>query len=134
MSKANSIEALRKCKAVCTAWRDGARHTLCDVDWLLANEISLHTLLKKGNPSPRLVLELSDRKPLCMYKRDGEGLLPLQYAAAYRMDADLVAALRQATASRVPGSAAWANSAEAITVKSQLRPVRTRVVHGPIAA
>ena len=134
MAKASSIEALRKCKTVCKSWRRGARVTLCDVSWLLANNISLHDLLKKGNPSPHLVLALAAERPSCMHERDGEGLLPLQYAAAYRMDADLVAAIRQATAARVPGSAAWANSAEARSIKSQLRPVRTRVVHGPIAA
>ena len=134
MSQATSIEALRKCKAVCTSWRRGARLTLCDVKWLLANNVSLHDLLKKGNPSAQLVLALAAERPSYMHERDGEGLLPLQYSAAYRMDADLVAAIRQATASQVPGSAAWANSAEARAIKSQLRPVRTRVARGPLLA
>ena len=134
MSKADSIEVLRKAKAVCTSWRQSARLTSCDIDWLVANGISLHDLLKKGNPSPQLVLGLVTKLPACMHKRDGEGLLPLQYAAAYRMDADLVDVLRQVTAFKVPGSCAWANSAEALSIKSQLRPVRTRVDHGPIAA
>ena len=58
--------------------------------WLLANKISLHELLKKGRPSPHLVLALVDKQPACLHERDGEGLLPLQYASAYRMDAALV--------------------------------------------
>lgn len=133
MASTNSIETLRKCKAVCTAWRQAARRTLSDVDWLLANRLGLHDLLKKGRPSPELVLALvAKRGPECVTERDGEGLLPLQYAAAYRMDAMVVAAIRQATVVRVPSTAAWANSAEARYVKSHLRLVRTRVVHGPI--
>ena len=134
MSKAGSIENLRKCKAVCTSWRRAARYTLCDIDWLQANHISIHDLLKKGNPTQDLVLALAAKQPRCLHERDGEDLLPLQYAAAYRMDASLVSALRDATARQVPGSAAWANSAEARSIKSQLRPVRTRVAHVPIAA
>ena len=55
-------------------------------------------------------------------------------AAAYRMNAELVAALRQATAALLPASAAWANSAEARSIKTHLRPVRTRIAHAPIAA
>ena len=134
MSKAKSVESLITFKTVAIGWRQAARHTLCDVDWLLFNDLSLHDLLKKGNPSPRLVLAMVSKRPACVHERDGEGLLPLQYAAAYRMDSALVAALRQATASHVKGSAAWANSAEARSIKSQLRPVRTRVAQGPIAA
>ena len=85
------------------------------------------------------MLALVDKQPACLHERDGEGLLPLQYASAYRMDAALVDALRQATAARVPGlSAAWANGGDprekALAIKRQLRPVRTRVAHAPIAA
>jgi hypothetical protein len=134
LSKASSVEALRKCKAVSKAFQQAARDNLCDVEWLLSNHISVHDLLKKGRPSPHLVLALAAKHPTLIHERDGEGLLPLQYAAAYRMDADVISALRQATASHVPGSAAWANSAEACSIKSQLRPVRTRVSRGPIAA
>ena len=83
---------------------------------------------------PQLVRDLAAKRPECMHERDGEGLLPLQYAAAYRMDASLVAALREATVSQVPGSATWANSAEARSIKRQLRPVSTRIVHVPIPA
>lgn len=133
LSKASSVEHLRKCKAVCKSWQHAARVTLCDVDWLCANQISLHEILKKGRPSPQLVRNLAAKRPECMQERDGEGLLPLQYAAAYRMDAGLVATLREATVSQVPGSA-WANSAEARSIKSQLRPVSTRIVRGPISA
>ena len=102
MSKASSVEALRKYKVVSKCWRAGARHTLCDSNWLVANQVNLHTLLKKGTPSPQLALALAAREPGCMNERDGEGLIPLQYAAAYRMDPSLVIALRQATASQVP--------------------------------
>ena len=132
MSKASSIESLRKFKTVCKSWRQSARQTLCDVDWLTANQISLHSLLKKGNPTPRLALALATARPKCMFERDGEGLLPLQYAAAYRKDAYLVAALREATASQVGWGADLAGKARSI--KSQLRPVRTHVAHAPIAA
>jgi hypothetical protein len=134
MAKASSVETLRNCKAVCKSWRQGARRTLCDVAWLRDHHISLHELLKKGCPSPQLVLALANERPVYMHERDGEGLLPLQYAAAYRMNADLVAALRQATASVLPVSAVWAGSAEARSIKSHLRHVRTRVAHVPIAA
>ena len=133
MSKVSSIEALRNVKAVCRSWRAGARHTLCDVNWLVSNQVSLHGLLKKGIPSPQLALALAAKQPTCMQERDGEGLIPLQFAAAYRMPPSLVAALRQATASRVPGGC-LANAAEARSIRSQLRPVRTRIGHGPIAA
>lgn len=132
LSKTSSIEALRKCKAVCKTWRLGARLTLSNVDWLLAQQISLQDLLKKGSPSPALVRALASKRPACMHERDGEGLLPLQYAAAYRMDAALIAALREATVALVPGSCAWANSDEARSIKSHLRPVRTRVALAPI--
>ena len=132
MSKSSSIEVLRNCKAVCTSWRQEARQTLCDVDWLLHNQVSIHTLLKKGDPSPDLVLALADKQPALVHERDGEGLLPLQYAAAYRMGAGLIAVLRKITAAHVPGSAAWANSIEARSIKSHLRPVRTRVGRAPI--
>jgi len=185
LSKARSVELLRTCKAVSSSWRHAARHTLCNLRWLRANRISLHDLLKRGSPSPRLVLALTNEWPACMHERDGEGLLPLQCelrrrievaaslpnvllrpppprpsspcrpfcmcshppslgstlalrkradAAAYRMNAELVTALRQATAALLPASAAWANSAEARSIKSHLRPVRTRIAHAPIAA
>ena len=91
-------------------------------------------MLKKGSPSPELVLALVREWPACLHERDGEGLLPLQYAAAYRMDAELVATLRKATKLVVPGSAAWASSGEARSIRSHLRPVRTRVGRVPIAA
>ena len=133
MSKACSIEALRTCKAVCTSWRSCARRTLCDTEWHLANQISVHDMLKKGDPSPCLVVALAARRPMAMLERDGEGLLPLQYAAAYRMSPSLVNTIREATASQRPGSAAWANTAEARSVRSLLRPVSTRVAHAPIA-
>ena len=90
-------------------------------------------MLKKGSPSPRLVRALAIEDPASTRERDGEGLLPLQFAAAYSMDRGLVVALREVTAAVVP-STAWANSAEARSIKSQLRPVRTRVGHVPIAA
>lgn len=132
MLQAQSVEALRKCKAVCTSWRKAVRHVLCDVDWLHANKIGLHDVLKKGSPSPSLVVALAAKQPTCVLSRDGEGLLPLQYAAAYRMNDGVVNALRMVTAGQMPGSAAWASSAEARSIKSHLRPVRTRVAHGPI--
>ena len=69
--QASSVEALRKCKAVCTSWRQAARHTLCDVGWLRANGIGLHSLLKKGSPSPQLALALAQDRRL-LHERDGE--------------------------------------------------------------
>ena len=133
LSKASGIEVLRMCKAVCRSWQQAARRTLCDVGWLVDHQVSLHEVLKKGRPSPRLALSLADKRPEWMQERDGEGLLPLQYAAAYRMDAELVAALRKATASCVPSAGCALGSAEARSIRSHLRPVTTRVSrHGPL--
>lgn len=130
MSSSNSIEMLRKCKAVSKSWRAAARETLSDVDWLCENKFTIHHLLKKGEPSPQLVLRVVAREPKWMYERDREGLLPLQYAAAYRMDAALVAALRKATSVHVGWGASFVG--EANCMKNQLRPVLTRIAHAPV--
>ena len=50
------------------------------------------------------------------------------------MNTELITTLRHATANKMPGSAAWANSDEARAIKGNLRPVLTRVAHGVIAA
>ena len=83
MTNVGSVQALSKCKAVCRLWRECARLTLCDPDWL-ADKVSVHDLLKKGEPSPRLVLALTAKRPALVHERDGEGLLPLQYAGVMR--------------------------------------------------
>ena len=134
MFEARSIDSLQKCKVVCKSWARAARQTLGNVDWLLGNHISLHDLLRRGDPTPRLALALATANPETMQERDRHGLLPLQYSAAYRKEARLTAALRQATVATVPGSAAWASGDEARSVKRQLRPVSTRVGQRPIAA
>jgi hypothetical protein len=131
MSKASSISELLACKVVCSAWHQSARASLCDIEWLCRNDISLHELLKRGRPSPRLATALIAARPELLRERDGEGLLPLQYAAAYRLDADLVAAIRKATVHVVPGGVAGMHPG-ARSLK--LRPVRTRVRQAPIAA
>ena len=97
---------------------------------LQVSRLRLFGHLVEGHPP---VLGLG-HPPALVLEREGEGLLPLQYAAAYRLDDSLVRALRGATALQMPGSAAWANGTEARSIKSQLRPVRTRVAYAPIAA
>lgn len=133
MSNVGSIETLRNCKVVCKSWRQAARRTLCDADWLLANQVTLHVLLKKGRPSPGLVVAMTTKRPALLHERDGEGLIPLQYAAACKMAIDLVVALRRETARQSPGCALL-NSTEGRSMKSHLRPVQTRVTQGRIAA
>jgi len=138
MSKSTTVSALKKAKFVCGAWRQSARDTLCDVDWLASNGVSLHSLLKTGAPSARLVTALIDAKPELLRERDAEGLLPLQFAAAYRTDRhsrprwseEVVSAIRKATIGAVPGGVAGLHH-EARSLK--LRPVRTRVTQAPIA-
>jgi hypothetical protein len=129
MSHAPNVNTLRKCKGVCKLWLRCARTTLCDVDWLVTNSISLLDMMKIGNPTPRLALALATERPALMRERDAEGLLPLQYAAAYRKDCDLVVAIRGATAKAVPQGLPHLAPGQVT-----LRPVHTRVSLAPIAA
>lgn len=131
-SKAN-LSTLQVCKAVSRAWRKTARRALTNVAWLLEEKISLHVLVKTGHPSPRLAMALGLASPRLLQERDEEGLLVLQYVAAYRKDPLLIAAIREATVKVVPGLCP-AFGAEARTIKHKLRPVRTRIRQAPIAA
>ena len=132
LSHATSVAALRKYKHVSKLWRSSARETLCDTSWLARN-VTLHQLLKAGNPSPKLVMTSCLSNPFHLSERDEEGLLPLQYAAAYRMESSVVDALRSATAKSVPGGIPHMLWAKAVLQSKQLRPVRTRLTRAPIA-
>jgi len=130
--KADGVELLRKCKSVCKRWRCHARSTLTEVDWLLANDVGLHALLRLGGPSPCLTLALAVARPLLLHERDADGMLPLQYAAAYQKNEHLVAELRKAMTGVVLGSGSWSSSVKARKLK--LRPVVTRISQGIVAA
>ena len=130
MSMTDTIDNLRKCKVVCKSWRQAARLTLCDQDWLCERRVTIHDMLKKGVPSPYLVLKKASRQPHCMLERDHNGLLSLQYASAWRMDAALVTALRKATSVHVGWGASLA--CQAVGIQRRLRHVNTRTAHAPI--
>lgn len=131
LSKLTAVDALRRAKAVSMAWRRAARDTLCSLDWLVSSGVTLLSLLKVGNPSPALAVSLAEARPSLLNERDVEGMLPLQFAAAYRKGRPLVLALREVTAGRVPGGVP-ALSAELCRLR--LRPVHTRVREAPVAA
>jgi len=136
-SMVDSVASLRTLKAVCKDFRVASRLTLCDVEWLARHNVSLHGLLKLGSPSPRLAVSLAKACPTSLQQRDGDGFLPLQYAAAYKSKFDdaLVTAIREVTVKAVPGSAWPGRSDEALRLrgsatrglKKSLRPVETRV-------
>ena len=131
LSKLTAVDALRRAKAVSMGWRRAARDTLCSLDWLVSSGVTLLSLLKVGSPSPALAVSLAEARPSLLNERDVEGLLPLQYAAAYRKGRPLVLALREVTAGKVPGGVP-ALSAELCRLR--LRPVHTRVREAPVAA
>jgi len=131
LSKLTAVDALRRAKAVSMAWRRAARDTLCSLDWLVSSGVTLLSLLKVGSPSPALAVSLAEARPSLLNERDIEGMLPLQFAAAYRKGRPLVLALREVTAGRVPGGVP-ALSAELCRLR--LRPVHTRVREAPVAA
>ena len=99
MENVDSVETLKTLKLVSKDFAQPARNTLCDVNWLVRNNVSLHGLLKQGAPTPALVTKLAKANPSCLHQRDGDGLLPLQFAAAYksRFGDALVSAIREVT-------------------------------------
>ena len=77
MENVDSVETLKTLKLVSKDFAQPARNTLCDVNWLVRNNVSLHGLLKQGAPTPALVTKLAKANPSCLHQRDGDGLLPL---------------------------------------------------------
>ena len=136
MEHVDSVSTLRDLKCVSKDFAQPARNTLCDVQWLMRNNISLHGLLKQGSPSPALVAKLAKASPGCLMQRDGDGLLPLQFAAAYksRFGDAVVSAIREVTVRAVPGSVWPAKSDEARGLRKGLRPARTRISGVIVAA
>ena len=136
MENVDSVETLKTLKLVSKDFAQPARNTLCNVDWLMRNNVSLHGLLKQGSPSPALINKLAKASPGCLMQRDGDGLLPLQFAAAYksRFGDALVSAIREVTVRAVPGSVWPAKSDEARGLRKGLRPVRTRISGVIVAA
>ena len=84
MENVDSVETLKTLKLVSKDFTQPARNTLTNVEWLQRNNVSLHGLLKQGSPTPALVAKLAKANPSCLHQRDGDGLLPLQFAAAYK--------------------------------------------------
>ena len=136
MEHVDSVATLRNLKCVSKEFAQPARNTLCDVQWLMRNNLSLHGLLKQGTPSPALAAKLAKASPGCLMQRDGDGLLPLQFAAAYksRFGDALLSTIREVTVRAVPGSVWPARSDEARGLRKGLRPVRTRVSGVIVAA
>lgn len=132
------IDTLQKCKRVCKSWKLCAREVLCGAEWHVANGLTLHTLLKSGQPSARLAMGLSTARPPLLQERDDEGLLPLQWASAYKryrgLDEALVDALRAATRGSVPGGLPAMDRAAFSRKLATLRPVQPVVRLAPIAA
>ena len=127
------VLTLQQCKAVCKAWQRQGRAVATDVNWMVASGISLHTLIKVGRPSPKLASKLALARPELLNERDrDEGLLPLQYAAAYRLDANLVSSLRTLTQSFVPGGLQALDRAAFSRKKAMLRSVETHIGHIPM--
>jgi len=138
LEKVDAVAKLQECKLVCKAWRSGSRQVLCDAHWLVCQGVSLHTLLKRGQPSTPLAVKLvqlarsrSGGVEELLNERDARGLLPLQYAAAYRLHPDLVAALRTLTRRGGVGLPVLNKAAFALR-KAKLRAVQTRRSHTPI--
>ena len=136
MEHVDSVSTLRALKSVSKDFVQPARNTLTNVEWLMRNNISLHFLLKQGTPSPALAAKLAKASPGCLMQRDGDGLLPLQFAAAYksRFGDALLSTIREVTVRAVPGSVWPARSDEARGLRKGLRPVRTRVSGVIVAA
>ena len=139
LEQVDAVAKLQECKLVCKAWRSGSRQVLCDAHWLVSRGVSLHALLKRGHPSTPLAVKLvqlarsrSGGVEALLNERDAKGLLPLQYAAAYRLHPELVAALRTLTKGVVPGGLPMLNKAAFAIRKGQLRAVQTRRSHTPI--
>ena len=132
MEHVDSVSTLRTLKCLSKDFTQPARNTLTNVEWLQRNNISLHFLLKQGSPSPALAAKLAKASPGCLMQRDGDGLLPLQFAAAYksRFGDALLSTIREV----VPGSVWPARSDEARGLRKGLRPVRTRVSGVIVAA
>ena len=84
MEHVDSVATLKSLKLVSKDFVQPARNTLTNIDWLQRNNISLHGLLKVGSPSPALAAKLAKANPGCLHQRDSAGLLPLQFAAAYK--------------------------------------------------
>ena len=135
MEHVDSVTTLKTLKQVSKDFVQPARNSLCNVEWLMHNNVSLHGLLKQGTPSPALAAKLAKANPGCLMQRDSEGLLPLQFAAAYKSrfgDATL-SAIREVTVRAAPGL--WpAKSDESRGLRKGLRPVRTRVSGVIVAA
>ena len=136
LSHTDAVSTLQSCcKPVSKAWRAGAREVLCDVSWLLSSGVSLHTLLKSGQPSPQLAVKLAMARPEFLHERADDGLLPLQYAAAYvsRSQPELVASLRTLTKGFVPGGLPVLHKAAFAFRRAKLRAVHTNIHHAPVA-
>ena len=136
LSHTDAVSTLQSCcKPVSKAWRAGAREVLCDVSWLLSSGVSLHTLLKSGQPSPQLAVKLAMARPEFLHERADDGLLPLQYAAAYvsRSQPELVASLRTLTKGFVPGGLPVLHKAAFAFRRARLRAVQTNIHHAPVA-
>ena len=140
LEKVDGVAKLQECKLVCKAWRSGSRLVLCDAHWLVCQGVSLHVLLKRGQPSTPLAVKLvqlarsrSGGVEELLNERDARGLLPLQYAAAYARgveDQELVAALR--TLTRRGSGLPVLNKAAFALRRAKLRAVQTRRSHTPI--
>ena len=84
--------------------------TVCDAKWL-ARVCTLNTLLRTGLPTTRLVREFIGQFPesiqhdIMSERDDLEELLPLQYAAGYRLDPAVVAELRAVPRKVLPPAA-----------------------------
>ena len=135
----DAVAKLQECKLVCKAWRSGSRQVLCDAHWLVCQGVSLHVLLKRGQPSTPLAVKLvqlarsrSGGVEELLNERDARGLLPLQYAAAYGLNSELVAALRTLTKGVVPGGLPVLHKAAFAIRRARLRTVQTRRSHTPI--
>ena len=126
MEHVDSVATLRTLKCVSKEFAQPARNTLCDVQWLQRNNISLHGLLKQGSPTPALVTKLAKANPSCLHQRDGDGLLrcnsPRPTSRASAMHSDTI---REVTVRACPARFGR-QSDEARGLKNRLRPVRTR--------
>ena len=139
LEQVDAVAKLQECKLVCKAWRRGCRQVLCDARWLVCQGVSLHELLKSGLPSTPLAVKLvqlarsrSGGVEELLNERDAKGLLPLQYAAAYRkFHPELVDQLRTLTRQGGAGLPVLSQSAFALR-RGKLRAVQTRRSHTPI--
>ena len=74
-------------------------------------------------------------RPEFLHERADDGLLPLQYAAAYvsRSQPELVASLRTLTKGFVPGGLPVLHKAAFAFRRARLRAVQTNIHHAPVA-